>query len=246
MATHLTEEEQIEAIKRWWKKNGVATVAAVVLSVGGFWGWHLYQGHVETRGQEASIAYESFVAAVARFEDSEGGEVTESALRAQAETLMDEYSRSMYADFAALYLARLAVEQADLGQAQNLLERVYKDGANDTVKDLARLRLARVKAAAGEIQAGLDMLSEPPSGAYASAYAEARGDMLQSLNRRADARSAYETALESMNDPRSVRASLIQLKIDNTRIASETAEPTPGMDQELRPNPHQAPTAGGA
>lgn len=244
MATHLTEEEQIEAIKRWWKKNGMATVAAVVLSVGGFWGWHLYQGHVETRGQEASVAYERFVAAVARFESSEGREVTESALRAQAEALMDEYSRSLYADFAALYLARLAVEQADLGQAQNLLEQVLNDGANDTVKELARLRLARVKAAAGEVQAALDMLSDRPSGAYASAYAEARGDLLQSLNRRAEARTAYETALESMSDPRSIRASLIQLKIDNTRIASESVEPAPGMDVEL--NPHQAPTAGGA
>lgn len=246
MATHLTEEEQIEAIKRWWKKNGLAIVAALVLSVGGFWGWQMYQSHVETRAQEASADYQRFVNALERFEDSEGREVTESALRAQAEALMDEHSRTMYADFAALYLARLAVEQDDLAQAQTLLERVTKDGVNDTVKDLARLRLARVKAANGEMQAALEMLSARPSGAYASAFSEARGDVLHALNRRDEARTAYQEALQAISDPRSIRASLLQLKIDNTRVASETPEPTPGMDLELRPNPHQAPTAGGA
>ena len=38
MAEDITEEEQIEALKRWWAENGMQTVLAVVLVIGGYFG----------------------------------------------------------------------------------------------------------------------------------------------------------------------------------------------------------------
>ena len=43
MADHLSEEEQIEAFKRWWAENGLQMIAAVVLIVGGYFGWQFWQ-----------------------------------------------------------------------------------------------------------------------------------------------------------------------------------------------------------
>ena len=42
MADHITEEEQIEALKRWWDENGKQVVLAIVLTVGGYFGWQAY------------------------------------------------------------------------------------------------------------------------------------------------------------------------------------------------------------
>ena len=42
MADHITEEEQIEALKRWWDENGKQVVLAIVLTVGGYFGWQAW------------------------------------------------------------------------------------------------------------------------------------------------------------------------------------------------------------
>ena len=45
MADHLQEEEQLEAIQQWWRENRVSVVAAVVLTLGGSFGWSEYQDY---------------------------------------------------------------------------------------------------------------------------------------------------------------------------------------------------------
>ena len=45
MADHLSEEEQIEAFKRWWAENGLQTLLSIVLVVGGYFGWQGWQQH---------------------------------------------------------------------------------------------------------------------------------------------------------------------------------------------------------
>ena len=43
MADHLEDDEQVEALKRWWDENGRSTIVAVILAVGGTLGWQQYQ-----------------------------------------------------------------------------------------------------------------------------------------------------------------------------------------------------------
>ena len=46
MADHLTDEEQVEALKKWWRENGKSVVGGVVLGlalVGGWRGWQYYE-----------------------------------------------------------------------------------------------------------------------------------------------------------------------------------------------------------
>ena len=45
MAEDITEEEQIEALKRWCAENGMQTVLAVVLVTGGYFGWQFWGTH---------------------------------------------------------------------------------------------------------------------------------------------------------------------------------------------------------
>ena len=45
MAENETEEQQIDAIKEWWNKNGNAVIVGAVLGIGALVGW---KGSVDT------------------------------------------------------------------------------------------------------------------------------------------------------------------------------------------------------
>ena len=247
MATHLTEEEQIESLKRWWKDYGTTVLIAAVIGLGGFFAWNQYQSHRADAAREASVVYEKFAAAVTEFDSEPTGEQA-AKVKQLANAVIAHDSSSLYADFAALYLAKLAVQNQDYAEAKTQLEKVSSQGANDSVKELARLRLARVHTAAGEMDAALNILSGKPSPAYAAAYAEAKGDVLLSQKRLAEARAAYESALQAMGTNQPMRRNLVQLKIDNTLTSADdpTVMPQPAVSPHGNtPNPH-APTPAAA
>ena len=39
MEQFATEEQQVEAIKRFWKEHGTAIIVGAALGLGGLWGW---------------------------------------------------------------------------------------------------------------------------------------------------------------------------------------------------------------
>lgn len=247
MATHLTEEEQIEALKRWWKDYGTTVLIAAVLGFGGFFAWNLYQNHRVESASKASVVYEKFAAAVTEFE-ADPTEEQAARTKQLANDVIAHDASNLYADFAALYLAKLAVQNQDYAEAKNQLATVTKQGSNESVKELARLRLARVHAAAGEMDEALSILSAKPSPAYAAAYAEAKGDVLLSQKRLAEARTAYESALQAMGANQPMRRNLVQLKIDNTLTSADDPAllPQPAASPHGNmPNPH-APTPAAA
>ena len=61
MADHLSEEEQIEAVKRWWAANGMQTILAVVLVIGGYFGWQAWTDHVDDQAAAASLVYQEML-----------------------------------------------------------------------------------------------------------------------------------------------------------------------------------------
>ena len=123
MAAHLTEEEQIEALKRWWKDYGTTVLIAAVVGLGGFFAWNQYQAHQVRKASDASEVYEKFAAAVTEFE----GDLTdEQAAKAKqlANDVIAHDESNLYADFAALYQTGVIARSVDVG-AQFNRSRVY-------------------------------------------------------------------------------------------------------------------------
>ena len=56
MADHLTEEEQIEALKAWWAENGVKTLVSIVLIVGGYFSYQSL-GSKQTASSRNSLGH---------------------------------------------------------------------------------------------------------------------------------------------------------------------------------------------
>jgi predicted negative regulator of RcsB-dependent stress response len=188
-----SEEEQVEALRRWWDENGKSTMAAVVIALASGFGWTAYKDHQVSQTALASDLYQSMQKIVA---PARGGSIPQQGIDL-GEQLKREYSGSTYAQFAALHLAAVAVERNDLTEAEAQLRWVLgrADKGSDAAR-VAQLRLARVLAASGDADQALAIIQGADAGSYGASYAAARGDILLTQNRVDEAREAYSQALE--------------------------------------------------
>ena len=195
MESYRTEEEQVEAIKRWWSENGRMIIIAVAVALSLGFGWQAWQSNRQEQSLAASSLYQSMLQAM----DSEDAATAREATD-RAEQLKSEFGSSVYARFAALHLARLAVEDGDLARAETEPRwAVSKADKSSDLHQVAQLRLARVTAARGDTDAALALLERGSGTAYAGAYALARGDILMAADRREEANEAYLQARGSLD-----------------------------------------------
>lgn len=205
MADYDTEEEQLEAIKRWWRENGVGVILGVVVGLGGLAVWQGWTWYQNERAMAASAVYDEVTTAL---ENEDRSAVAEGAT-----TLRDEYGGTIYGALGALAAARAAVDADDLEVATEWLRWAVEEGSGADVPHVARVRLARVTAASGNPEEALSLIEgEAPAG-YDGLYAEARGDILAQQGAREAAIEAYRAALEA-SGPVSDRA-LVQRKLNH-------------------------------
>ena len=191
MEEYRTEEEQLEALGRWWDENGRSIVAAVVIALAASFGWQSWKSNEAQKLESASDNYQALLRAMSAQAESPSADVTELA-----EKLKSEYSSSTYAQFAALHLAAIAVQDNNMSAAQEQLRWVLvKASKGSDTAQVAQLRLARVLAASGDIDQALSVLGEAGTGTYGATYAAAEGDILLAAGRDDEARDAYSKAL---------------------------------------------------
>lgn len=207
--TYQTEEEQVEKIKELWSRHGMPLLTGVVLALAGVFGWNGWNNYQSAQSANASALYQSMLEAVL------GDESVQARTRAAelAEQLRSDYPKTRYAQFAALMQARLAVEADDFAGAETLLREVVERRGDETLQEIARQRLARVLAQQERAEEGLALFNGAVSGELLAGREEVRGDLLLTLGRQAEARSAYQAALEALEDPRA--RPQLQLKLDD-------------------------------
>jgi predicted negative regulator of RcsB-dependent stress response len=202
MAELDTDEEKIEAIKKWWKANGMAVIAGVTIGLGAIIGWRTWVDYRTNLAQRASIAFEQLQIT------ADAGDIA-SALE-QVETIVDDYGSTPYAMFARLTAARLALENNDDAAAATALAAAIDTAPVPALASLAALRLARVQLDQGDLAAAaatIQRYADEP--AFAGDFAALRGDIAAAQGRIDDARAAYRTALEAGAG----NARLIELKL---------------------------------
>ncbi len=182
-----TEEEQLERLKEWWKKNGKFVIAGVVLGLGTVIGMRLWTDSRNQTAEAASLQYEQLLQLV------DTGKVEEA--EQLAGTLFTQYSSTPYATLAKLILARLKVEQGDLAAAEALLRQVMEGAEQEAIREIARMRLARVLLAENKPDAAMALLEEAGTSANQADLEAIKGDIYLAQGKRAEARAAYERAL---------------------------------------------------
>lgn len=205
MAYDLEEQEQLATIKAWWERWGnlVLTAATIVLlAVAAFNGWRWYERH---EAANAGTLYEEFLIALDGKDEARRKEL--------AGTLIERYGRTIYAPMAALQIARINHQAGDAGAARAQLRWVMDKSGHEELVLIARLRLAGVLLDEKANDEALQLVSGEVPATYAAAYADRRGDVLLAMNRAAEARAAFQEALEKADAQHPLRA-IIQLKLD--------------------------------
>lgn len=157
------------------------------------------------------------------------GESQQATVRHLAEELKSNYSGSVYAQFAGLHLARLAVLEDDLETAEVELRAVLTMNPATEVRLLAELRLARVVAARGNPQGGMEILDTAKAGAFEPAYAEARGDMYMQMGQADLALGAYQQATDLAAAAGTAASESLQLKLQT--LIPVPARPTQAPEE---------------
>lgn len=205
MAYDLEEQEQIDAIKAWWKQHGntvLLSVAVFVAIVAGIQGWRAYQ-HKQA-GQAAGL-YEVLQGA------ADSHDVNK--VREAAGQLIENFPRTAYATHAALVAANANYESGDAKSAKAQLQWVLDHNDSDEVRDVARLRLAGILLDEKNYGEALKQLETKHGTAFDGLYADLKGDVLLASGKEGEAQASYKLALEKI-DPTSAYRGLVQMKLD--------------------------------
>ena len=205
MAYDLEEQEQIDTLKSWWKQYGNLVTWLLIAALGAYAAWSGWNYYQRSQSAQAGQLYDEITRAVAAKD-------TARVLRG-ATDMREKFSRTAYAEMAALTAAKAAFDANDLNGAKAHLQWVVDSGRDEEYRALARIRLAGVLLDEKAYEEGLKVLSGEVPAAFAGVVADRRGDLLMAQNKIAEARSAYQEALQK-SDAKSPGRQLIQLKLD--------------------------------
>ena len=193
MATYdLEEQEQLDALKAWWKQNGnlvLVTITAALLLYAAWNGWRWYQ---RTQSEQAAVLYENLQTA-ARMNDGK-------ATRDAAGTILEKHSGTGYAPLAALTSAKISYQAGDLKTARAQLQWVVDNARQEGISAIARLRLAAVLVDDRAYEEAMKVVTAKPPVAFEALFASMRGDIFSAQNKRDEARAAFKAALANASD----------------------------------------------
>lgn len=205
MSVYTTEEEQIEAIKAWWRRNGKSILAGVVLGIAVVAGGKAWLGHQRHRTVEASGQYQLLLDALDKNKPAQ--------VLQQGEKLTGQYADTPYAVMAALVMAKVKLEQGKPDGARAQLQWVIGHAKQDDMKHIARLRLAKILIAQGRQGEALTLLDGAKPGTFEPAYDELKGDIYAHQGKKQEARNAYQSALAAL--PQGVDRKYLKMKLES-------------------------------
>ncbi|XOV82137.1 MAG: YfgM family protein [bacterium] len=186
MSEYLEEEEQMARLRSWWSEYGVTVIVAVVLSVAAIIGWRWYDSHKQTQAHEGANAYAAYQAAQGSAKESAG------------DTIAQNFSGSAYHIFVLFDRAQTAVEEGDLLAAEAFLNTAVEEADAPLLRDLAKIRLAKVQRGLDQSDAALATLDAIGNAGYRSWALEAKGDIFVSRNELEKAYEAYSAAKDAL------------------------------------------------
>ncbi|MET0534433.1 MAG: tetratricopeptide repeat protein [Steroidobacter sp.] len=184
---YLTDRDQEEALRNWWKENWSWILGGIVLGLALLGGWQYMKVRAANQADAAAKLYADFRGSLDRNE-------LEAANRSLA-TLSADYEKSPYTQQGRLLLAKKHVEAGKLDEALPLLQSVADQSKDQELAWVARTRVARLLIQQGKHDDALKLLDVEKAGAFAGQVREIRGDAHVAKGDLKAARAEYAAAL---------------------------------------------------
>ncbi|MDN6318878.1 MAG: tetratricopeptide repeat protein [Marinobacter sp.] len=220
MAELNTEEEQVQAIKDWWKRNGSSLLIGIGAALVIVFGWQAWQNYQHQQRAEAANQFATLLGAFGNEADDTSGETVVFV----AKTLREDYTDSAYAVYGNLILARQQlIEDSNAEAAIDSLQwALDKSDEHKAISLVVRNRLARAQFSAERYDEALATIdgagSQDNADAFAAMFSELRGDILLAQGDETGARDAYLAAREQGQQGRS---GILELKLSDLGIGEE-------------------------
>lgn len=205
-----TDEEQVEKLKQWWKENGRAVVAGIVIGVGSLIGYRYWIDYQETNAEQASSHFTQMVEAI----ESGNSDVSDD----QANRLLSQYGTSEYATMAHFALAKTLVAAKNYEKAQHHLQQVIGSAGDSPLVYVARKRLATVQLQMTKFDEALKTLAIEFPEQFNASVEELKGDLYALQGKKSEAVNAYRKAQKSQPGP--ANATFLQQKLDDLGMGS--------------------------
>jgi predicted negative regulator of RcsB-dependent stress response len=216
-----TEEQQVEAIKSWWKANGNTLVIAAVVALAGLWGWRYYNESVISAQEATSQAYTDMLL---QFEAQDGDKDLENISAFAAAN-----SDNNYGVLASLLLVKEALAQDNYELAKTQLLQLQTQNSYEPLNAVINLRLARVQAELGENEAALSTLALITEKHFLAKAYQVKGTVYLQLGDQEKARSAFQDAI---NASQGRINPVLQLQFDDLAVPAGAAVSAPVLDGE--------------
>jgi predicted negative regulator of RcsB-dependent stress response len=206
LTEYLTEQEQIEILKNWVKQYSLVILAGVAIAVLSITGWRYWEQRQDNILRHASAVYDEMLTMRAQNDSN--------ATLTQAEKLYTHYSHTVYGEMSALMIARAAVLKKDYAKASEQYQWVIDHSKTSAIRQIARLRLARILIAQQKTEDALTILNKVEDKTFAGLIDEIRGDAYLATKNTSMAYQAYQKALDEIPNAEIVRP-LLRMKLDN-------------------------------
>ncbi len=201
----LEEQENIDALKAWWKQYGrlvIAAVVAFVLGVAGIQAWRHWKTE---QAQQAAAIFGELEEAATAGDAKKSGEL--------AGRIRSEFGRTGYGARAALVAAKSSFDAGKPDEAADWLAWAADNAKDPQTEALAALRLAGVRLDQKKYPEALQALERAHPEPFAALFADARGDVLVAQGKPDEARKAYQVALDKLPKSSAYR-NVVEIKRD--------------------------------
>jgi predicted negative regulator of RcsB-dependent stress response len=190
-----TEEQQIEALKKWWSENATSLILGLSIGAASLGGWKYYVDSQQEHRTQASELYVSIAT------QAQANNIGDDSIK-KADQLVAEYADTPYAALSSLTLATYEFNKGNTDEAISHLQWVGKHAQEEEVKHIARLRLASIFVSQKKYEDAQAWLSSEHPVAFNSRYEELKGDVFVAKGEIEQARIAYDKAIESGSSSR--------------------------------------------
>jgi predicted negative regulator of RcsB-dependent stress response len=222
---YLTDRDQEEALRNWWRENWRWILGGVVLGLALLGGWKYWEVRTSGQADAAARLYADFRGALEKNE-------LDAANRTLA-TLSADYAKSPYTQQSRLLLAKKHVEADKLDEALPLLRAVADESKDQELAWVARTRVARLLIQQGKHDEAIKLLDVEKAGAFSAQAREIRGDAQVAKGDLKAARAEYAAALADNIDgkaDRTIDRTVLEMKLQDVggdKAEAAAAESTP-------------------
>ena len=208
MALDLEEQEQVDQLKALWKKYGdYVTRGAIAFFVlyGLFQGWGYYQN-------KQSLSASELYQAITVLDEKNTKEIIEKSQR-----LIDDYSGTPYAGRAAILFAKASYADGLNDKAKEKLEWASGHAKESATESIALIQLGQILLEEKKYDEALKKANAVDNEGYLGLSNDLKGDVLNAMGKKEDAKKAYLEALKRFG-PKDSYARFTQEKLESLGV----------------------------